>query len=51
MKVKWCYKCDTEKLLRDFYGPAEHKNALCSDCYDASTRQGYKDLGFSELED
>ncbi len=51
MKTKWCYKCDKEKLLRDFYGSAEHKNALCASCYDKATKPDYERLGFSELEE
>lgn len=50
MTLKWCYKCDKEKLLREFYGAPEHKNALCIKCYDKATEQEHRNLGF-ELED
>ncbi len=50
MKVKWCYQCNKEKLLREFYGPTEHKNALCAACYDKATEPDFERWGFN-LED
>lgn len=51
MTLKWCYGCDKEKLLREFHGPKEHKNALCISCFDKATKQEFKSLGFGGLDD
>lgn len=51
MTLKWCYSCEKDKLLREFYGPTEHKNALCISCYNKATNNEYRNLGFSELGD
>lgn len=51
MMLKWCYGCDKEKLLREFYGPSDHKNSLCMTCFDKAMQKHDKEMGFSGMED
>lgn len=47
MTFKFCYGCNQDLLLREFYGPKEHKNDLCSNCFDKATGSSFRRLGFT----